>query len=289
MSSHQTILITGATSGIGRDAALHLSRAGHRVIATGRNQAALDTLVREADGKVHGVRLDVTDEASIARAVVEVDAITGGRGIDVLINNAGYGQGGAVLDVDDAALRAQFDTNVFGLLGVTRAFAAKMVARRQGRIVNISSLGGRISLPLMGVYNSTKFAVEALSDAMRIELAPFGVDVVVVQPGSIRTRFSDTMQGTVKPERTGPWAGVYERAERIVSGFERFSSGPEVISGVLLRVVEARRPRARYMAPFRETVAVVLGTWLPAFARDALLSRIFGIGASPVVLVRAAA
>ncbi|MBX2798616.1 MAG: SDR family oxidoreductase [Myxococcales bacterium] len=275
----QIILITGATSGIGRHAALHLARQGHRVIATGRRRAALDSLRAEAgEHWVRCVPMDVTDLASIDAARTSVDQLTDGHGVDVLINNAGFGQGGAVLDVDPADVAAQYHTNVFGLLCVTRAFAPAMIGRGHGKIVNVSSLGGRLTLPMMGVYTSTKFAVEALSDALRIELAPLGVHVAVVQPGSIRTEFNQTMQGTTrKVERTGPWAAVYDHTDRVATAFEQYSSGPIVISRVLARIVNARRPRARYFAPFRESVLMILGTWLPTRVTDFVLARVFGV------------
>ena len=288
----QTILITGATSGIGRHAALHLAKAGHTVIATGRRVAALDSLRVEAgDLKVYGVRMDVTDPESVAAASIAVDQITGGYGVDVLINNAGYGQGGAVLDVSDADVKAQYETNVFGLLAVTRAFTPKMIERGSGKVINVSSLGGRLTLPMMGVYTSTKFAVEALSDALRMELAPLGVQVSVVQPGSIRTEFNQTMQDTVNEERTGPWAAVYDHTERIATAFEDYSSGPIVISRVLHRIVESRRPSARYFAPFRESFLMILGTWLPSRLTDFVLSRVFGITSTrrPTAALAAAA
>ncbi len=275
---NKIILITGATSGIGRHAALYLAELGHTVIATGRRQHALDELKAEAAHlKLQVLRLDVTDAQSIAAAVVAVDDLTGGYGLDVLINNAGYGQGGAVLDVDDDAIVAQYETNVFGVIKVTRAFAPAMIARQSGQIIQVSSLGGRVTLPMMGVYNSTKFALESLSDAMRIELAPFNVSVVVVEPGSIATNFGATMQDTVVPKRTGPWAQVYSHTDSIARSFEQYSSGPIVISRVLARIVASRYPRARYMAPFREAFLIVLGTWLPSFVVDRILARIFGL------------
>src|SRR4051812_9899071 len=193
--SKQTILITGATAGIGRDTALHLTRAGHHVIASGRSVDALNELRREAAGIAQGgrldtVRLDVTDAASIAAAVAECDRLTAGHGVDVLVNNAGFGIAVPVAEISDDDLRAQFDTNVFGLVAMVRAFVPQMRARGRGRIVNVSSIGGKITLPFFGGYNSTKHAVESLSDAMRVELKPFGIQVSIVEPGAIRTNFA---------------------------------------------------------------------------------------------------
>ena len=148
MKKTHVVLVTGATSGIGRATALHLARAGHRVFAVGRRQAALEALEREAKGlRLETLMLDVTRAESIAAAKDEIDRRTNGYGVDVVVNNAGYGVGGPVEEVSDAAFRAQYETNVFGLMAVTRAFLPKMRARRWGRILNISSVGGRLTLP----------------------------------------------------------------------------------------------------------------------------------------------
>src|ERR1700733_9145953 len=168
------ILITGATAGIGRHAALHLAHAGHRVIATGRRKDALAALAKEAKGtKLETMELDVTVASSIEAAKAEVDKRTDGYGLDVLVNNAGYGLMGPLEEISDADLRAQYDTNVFGLVAMTRAFLPQMRLRGSGRIVNVSSMGGRMTFPFMGAYNSTKYAIESMSDALRMELAPF--------------------------------------------------------------------------------------------------------------------
>lgn len=279
--SPKTILITGATSGIGRHAALHLAARGHRVIATGRREGALAELAREAGAlDLHPLRLDVTDAASIAAAVDAVDALTEGHGLDALVNNAGYGQGGPVLEVDDAAVRRQYDTNVFGLLAVTRAFAPKMIERGAGRILNVSSIGGRATLPLLGVYNSTKYAVESLSDALRMELAPFGVQVVLIEPGGIDTNFNATVVDSLEGQErmyTGPWAAVAAEVDAITARFEAFAPGPLVISQVMTRAIEGRRPRARYVAPFKDAMMLRALTALPTRLVDWALSRLFGL------------
>ncbi|MCB0905450.1 MAG: SDR family NAD(P)-dependent oxidoreductase, partial [Actinobacteria bacterium] len=174
----QIVLLTGATAGIGRTTALYLAGQGHHVIATGRRVAQLEALRAEAvakqlPGKLDVTPLDVTSLESIDRAVVEVNRLTAGYGVDVLINNAGFGLLGPMSEIGDAELRRQFDTNVFGLMAVTRAFLPAMQARRAGKLINVSSVGGRITLPYFGAYNGTKYAVESFSDALRYELRPF--------------------------------------------------------------------------------------------------------------------
>ena len=173
-----TVFITGATSGIGRATALDLAGRGYHVIASGRRTAELESLravAHERGHRLDTVELDVTSSASIAAAVAAVTRLTDRSGIDVLVNNAGFGVAGPAVEVTDADLRRQFDTNVFGLMAVTRAFLPQLRARGAAKIINISSLGGRITLPFMATYNATKYAVESLSDGLRLELKPLGI------------------------------------------------------------------------------------------------------------------
>jgi NAD(P)-dependent dehydrogenase (short-subunit alcohol dehydrogenase family) len=181
----RTVLITGCTSGIGRATALHLAAQGHRVFATGRNPKALEELAREAKGPIHPIELDVTSSASVEAARAMVEQETQGAGIDVLINNAGFSLGCPIELLDDAALRSVFETNVFGLVRVTRAFVPAMRARRSGLIINMSCITGRITFPFEGAYTASKYAVESISDALRLELAPFGIKVSIMEPGAI--------------------------------------------------------------------------------------------------------
>ena len=277
----QTILITGATAGIGRHAALYLASPGHRVIATGRKEHALEELALE--GHRMGVTidtlvLDVTDETSIRQAKADVAELTNGRGLDVLINNAGYGLAAPAAEATDADLRHQFDTNVFGLMAVTRAFLPDMIQRGRGRVLNVSSVGGRITFPMMGPYHASKYAVEALSDALRLELRPFGVDVVLIEPGPIQTNFIDRMNQAASPYRESSlYAPIFERADLIEARTMAMSPGPEVISRAIERAVTARRPRARYVAPFASRFMLGLLSWLPTPMRDGLMRAVFGI------------
>ena len=247
MDQKRIALITGATAGIGRHAALHLAARGFRVIATGRNQDALAELVGRGRGRPPTLRLDVTDQASIDSAVEVVNRITGGHGIDVLVNNAGYGDIAPMETTTDKDLRAVFDTNVFGLMAVTRAFLPRMRERRSGRIVNVSSLGGLFTLPLFGVYNATKHAVEALSDALRIELRPFGIEVSLIEPGPIRTKFSTTSLKSVERYQDGsPYAAVLERFAALTRRTDRMAPGPRATSRAIYHAASSRWPRTRY-------------------------------------------
>jgi short-subunit dehydrogenase len=288
----KTILITGATAGIGRHAALELVRRGHHVIATGRRENALEALVKEAKaigkGRLDIVRLDVTNEEDVKRAAREVDALTGNRGVDVLVNNAGYGQMGPLETVTDADLRRQYDTNVFGLMSVTRAFLPKMRKRGDGRIINVGSIGGRVTFPLMGAYNSTKYAVESLSDALRNELAPFGVSVSIVEPGPIKTEFNDRAMETIDPSRVegSVYAPVLAQADKFKKQFESQAAGPEVTTSAIVHAALAKRPRVRYVVPFSSAILLGVLAFLPTRLVDAVMRVMAGLTRKNLALPR---
>jgi short-subunit dehydrogenase len=250
--SKKIVLITGATSGIGRATALHLAKRGYHVIGSGRREAELAKLAAEAStagGRIDVVPMDVTDEASIARAKTEIDRITDGQGPDVLVNNAGFGVVGPLSDISDAELRRQYDTNVFGLMAVTRAFLPAMMSRQRGRIVNVSSVGGRMTFPFMGAYNSTKYAVESLSDALRWELKPFNIDVVLIEPGVINTSFADVAMSNTDQYAGSRYSSALEKADKLRARMEAMAVGPHVIAKAIERSVKAEYPFARYVAP----------------------------------------
>jgi short-subunit dehydrogenase len=273
-----TILITGATSGIGHHAALHLASKGHKVIATGRNERALEEL-KKAEPRIETLALDVTDKASIARAREFVLALTAGDGLDVLVNNAGYGTLGPTELITDEDMRAQYEVNVFGLMNMTRAFLPEMRKRGSGRLINVSSLGGRYTLPLFGVYNSTKFAVESLSDGLRMELAPFGVQVALIEPGVIDTGFTDRSIGEASRYRRqdSPYAPVLERLDEMRKVSDRTAVGPACISRAIEKAATARRPRARYVAPLRAQFMVGFLRALPTSWADFLMRQVTGL------------
>ncbi len=278
MARSQIILVTGATSGIGRAAALHLARAGHRVFATGRRAAALESLQKEAGTlKLEGIVMDVTKSESIAAAKKEIDKRTDNYGVDAVVNNAGYGLGGPLEEVTDEALRAQYDTNVFGLMAVTRTFLPRMRDRRHGRIINVSSVGGRVTLPMLGAYNSTKYAVESLSDALRIELRPFGVKVVIIEPGSIATEFAEVAMDTFEANNKSPYAGALAEAANFRAIFDNSAVGPEHVTRAIVTAVESSRPSARYVRPWRTYVMLWAARLLPTSWFDALLGRLTGL------------
>jgi short-subunit dehydrogenase len=271
----KSILITGATAGIGRMTALHLAREGHHVIASGRKVAELAKLAAEAEGgRLDTVVLDVTSAASIAAAVEAVAGLTDGRGPDVLVNNAGFGVLGPSSEISEAEMRRNYETNVFGLMNVTRAFLPRMLERRAGRIINVSSVGGRITLPYFGVYNSTKYALESLSDALRYELRPFGIDVALIEPGVIRTNFEATAVANLESLSNTPYAAALGKYEQMSKLADRFASNPIVIAKAISRAVRARRPAARYVAPWSTNFVIWFRAIAPTFVWDWAMRRV---------------
>ncbi len=280
----QTIVMTGASAGIGRHAAMHLASKGHRVIAGARRLDALQAMAAEAQqesmpGAIVPVRLDVNDSESIEALRVEVERLTEGSGPDAVVNNAGYGQFGPIELLDDEVVRQQFNTNVFGLLAVTRAFLPAMRQRRSGRIVNISSVAGWISMPLTGVYNASKHAVEALTDALRVEARPFGIRVVSIQPGPIKTDFSDVGMGRAGdlPAQGTPYQRVLEVVPEIVKQFESQAFPPAVVSRDIERALTKTRPRAHYISPWPAGLLFGLLKAMPTPWRDAAFARMMKI------------
>ena len=276
MDQKRIVLITGATAGIGRHAALYLAERGFRVIATGRNTAALSELVAEARGDLTPLRLDVTDPGSIEGAVAVVDRISNGHGVDVLVNNAGFGDIAPIELTTDADLRAVFETNVFGLMAVTRAFLPRMRERGTGRIVNVSSLGGTFTLPLFGAYNATKHAVESLSDALRLELRPFGIDVSIIEPGPIKTRFTDhSLTSAARYQAMeSPYAPVLERFAALARRTDRVAPGPIATSRAIHHAASSRWPRTRYKLTLSSRLTVAFLRRLPTRWSDAILRRV---------------
>jgi NADP-dependent 3-hydroxy acid dehydrogenase YdfG len=252
----EAVLITGCSSGIGRATAEHLAKQGHTVYATARR---LDSI---RDLEAHGCRLrelDVTDEESMSAAVKAVEADEGAVG--VLVNNAGYSQSGAVESIPMDAVRKQFETNVFGLVRMCQLVLPAMRAQRWGRIINLSSMGGRLVFPGGGYYHATKFAVEALSDALRFEVKGFGVAVVLIEPGLIKTEFGNAAVGSLAPAGDGPYAhfnnavgatvgGAYEGG-----GLARLGAGPEAVAKAIDKAI--RRPRSRI--PVTASARVMIG------------------------------
>jgi NAD(P)-dependent dehydrogenase (short-subunit alcohol dehydrogenase family) len=251
----KAVLITGCSSGIGYATAELLADRGWNVYATARNPDVVSVL--EAKG-AKLLPLDVTDEESMTNAVQTVTQQEGAVGI--LINNAGYSQNGAVESVPMDKVRSQFETNVFGLIRMCQLVLPGMRAQKWGKIVNLSSMGGRLTFPGGGLYHASKYAVEALSDAMRYEVASFGVDVILIEPGLITTNFEATSVKGVPQE--GPYAefnrDVAKATENAYKGpLSKLGGGPEAVAKTIMGALEAKRPKARY--PVTPSARLMIG------------------------------
>jgi len=273
----RAILITGCSTGIGRATAERLAKAGHRVYATARRLDAIADL--EAAGCTI-LQLDVCDEASMRAAVEHVERREGAVG--VLVNNAGYGSEGPSEEVSMDEVRRQFETNVFGLLRLTQLCAPGMRRQGWGKVVNVGSMGGSLVFPGGGIYHATKYALEALSDALRFELRGFGIDVVLVKPGPIKTAFGDTALAKVDATATG--ASPYDafRAalkQQIRAAYEgpmgAFAASPDAVAKVIEKALRTSRPRARYTVTFAARLLMATRRRLSDRAFDAFMRTQF--------------
>jgi NAD(P)-dependent dehydrogenase (short-subunit alcohol dehydrogenase family) len=243
----KAVLITGCSSGIGHATAERLAADGWKVYATARRPESIEDLKTKG---CETLALDVTDEASMQAAV---DAVIEREGaVGVLVNNAGYSQSGAVETVPLDEVRRQFETNVFGLVRMCQLVLPGMREQRYGKIVNISSMGGRLTFPGGGFYHGSKYAVEAVSDALRFEVRGFGVDVIVIEPGLITTKFGDAAVATVTHEDDGAYAhfnrSVSKLTENAYNGpMAKLGSGPEAVANTIAKALHAGRPKARYL------------------------------------------
>jgi NAD(P)-dependent dehydrogenase (short-subunit alcohol dehydrogenase family) len=272
MARSLVVLVTGSSSGIGRSTAELSAARGHRVFASARRVEDLAEISRP--GVVDTLALDVTEPASIAGAVAEV-LRRAGR-LDALVNNAGYGQYGSVEDVPLADWRRQFEANVFGAVAVIQAALPALRAAGGGTIVNVSSVAGKIAIPFAAPYCSSKHALEAISDALRVEVAPFGVRVVIVEPGPIATNFGDRARAEVKPlmEKPGAYKDFYVEAEKAME--TDFASGQlpaSAVARVIVKAIEARRPKTRYTVTAMAKLAIPVRRFLTDRALDRSMAR----------------
>lgn len=277
MAISKAVLITGCSTGIGRATALRLAKAGHTVYATARKVETLQDLAA-AGCKV--MALDVCDEASIRRAVSTVEQETGAVG--VLVNNAGYGSEGPIEEVPMEEVRRQFETNVFGLTLLTKLVLPGMRKQGWGKIVNLSSMGGRMTLPGGGFYHATKYAVEAISDALRFEVQGFGIDVVVIEPGPIKTEFGDTAIKRVAalggPE--SPYKEFLTVLQRqIRDAYEgpmgRLAADADAVAKAIETAITASRPKTRYVVTVAAHVMMGLRRWVGDRGWDAVMRTQF--------------
>lgn len=278
----RTVLITGGTDGLGRAAAVLLAERGYYVRAGGRDPGkleSLDRLARERNLPLRAMELDVCSDASIDKCVSDIER--DGSSVDVLINNAGIVILAAMEEISVDDLRKQYETNVFGAIRMVQRVLPEMRRRRRGRIINMSSLAGRVVQPLYGSYASTKYALEAVSDAMRLELYPFDIHVVLVEPGHIETNMKQTglaLSGAyTAAAEDSPYAGVYRPILDWARNSNRSRTSPEDCARVILCAIEEVRPRVRYPVT-RGAKVWILARWLLSDrALDGLSRKMFGI------------
>ena len=239
----KVILVTGCSSGIGRNLVQRLSGAGYQVVATARSIETLADLPAALK-----LAMDVTQPDSIHQAVA-CTIQKFGR-IDVLVNNAGYAQVGAIEELSDSQILHMYDVNVFGVMRMIRAVVPYMRMQKAGQIINISSIAGKLATPVNGSYSSTKFAVEAISDALRLELEPFNIPVVLIAPGAIKTNFDQTVHthgDEIVSNPLSPYFLLYRKYQQVSAGMRGQEPGPEVVSKVVQHALESSKPKANYL------------------------------------------
>lgn len=255
------ILLTGASSGIGKQTAKILGKEGHKVYAGARRLEEMEVLKQFG---ITPIKLDVTNEENIKQCIDEIIEKEGK--IDVLINNAGYGSYGAIEDVTIEEAKAQFEVNVFGVAKLTKAVLPYMREQKKGRIINVTSMGGRFVTFLGAWYHATKYAVEAFSDALRMEVGQFGIDVVIVEPGGIKTNFGDVAAEKLEKAAKG---GAYEEisfnsAKAMRKNYSgNLLSDPIIVSKTILKAINSKKPKTRYLIGFMAKPFVFLHAILP--------------------------
>jgi NAD(P)-dependent dehydrogenase (short-subunit alcohol dehydrogenase family) len=283
MADKGAVVITGASTGIGEACALHFDQLGYRVFAGIRKAADGDSLRRRASERLVPVRLDISDEMEVGQAARSViEALKGGP-LAGLINNAGIVVGGMLEFLPLDALRRQLEVNVIGQIAVTQAFLSSL-RKARGRIVNIGSVSGLISSPFTGAYSASKFAMEALTDSLRMELRPWKIHVAIIEPGFVQTPVIEKSLATVQElgRQLPPEAiQLYGPSERAFEDATRRESAKAVPAGVVVKAVvhalTARRPRTRYLVGAHSSLEIRLGRALPDRWRDALMARHLGL------------
>lgn len=276
------VVITGASSGIGRAAALRLDGEGVTVHAGVRKPEDAASLEAEASDRLAGVLLDVTDPDSISAATDEVSARVGDGGLRGLVNNAGISVPGPLEFLPLADLRHQLEVNVIGQIAVTQAFLP-LLRRAGGRIVNVGSIGGRAATPFLGAYNASKFALEALTDALRMELRPWNLDVSIVEPGAVETPIwekglakADEIEAEIPDEGRRLYGDALDALREAARGMEARAVSPDPVIDAISQALFADRPRTRYLVGAEARIRAVLAKLAPDRLQDALILRQLG-------------
>ncbi|MBI1829517.1 MAG: SDR family oxidoreductase [Thaumarchaeota archaeon] len=248
MTDQKVAIVTGSSSGIGYETALVLARNGFRTYATMRNlekAKAISDVAKREGLQLHTIKLDVTEEKSVNDAIKTIKSDAGR--IDVLVNNAGYGLTGSLEDLSMSEIKAQYETNVFGLIRVTQAVLSTMREQKSGIIVNISSVGGKMAMPLSSPYIGTKFAVEGLSESIAYDLEPFGIKVVLIEPGAIATNFDTGMVVAQKNQNpSSPYYNSMQKLQNSLNSLLKNGTPPAKVAEVIFNAITTPNPNLRY-------------------------------------------
>jgi len=286
MADAATVLVTGASSGIGQACALRLDASGMRVFAGVRRQADADALAARASARLTPLLLDVTDTDSIAAAAATVSSEVGAHGLDGLVNNAGVSGGDPVEFADLDAVRAMLEGNLVGPMAVTKAFLPR-IRNARGRVVCVGSIGGRYAVPFLSAYSASKAGVAAFCDSLRVELAPWGIRVVLIEPGAVATAIWGKGRATLEEHSallpaaaTALYGGAVEAMRRVTERVERAAVSPDRVARVVERALTTAHPRTRYLVGVDARVQATVRR-LPAPVRDTLLVRAMGLPRVP--------
>ena len=274
------VLITGASSGIGRACAVHLARQGYHVFGTTRRVSdQVETELRQSLGatdQLDVVTMDVDENKSVVRAMENIVEKVGL--LDAVVNCAGFGIAGAIEETSDEEARAIFETNLLGILRVCRAAIPTMRTQGSGILINISSIGGRIGLPFQGFYSATKFALEGLTEALRMEIRGFGIRAVLIEPGDFCTGFTDSRHIVKASSISDVYRASQEHVLSIVEKDERGGASPDAIAHLVARILAKRSPRVRYtVGPVAQKLAAALKRILPSKWFEWALSKYYGV------------
>ncbi|GAB3522995.1 oxidoreductase [Emticicia fontis] len=251
-------LITGASAGMGKETAKLLARNGYIVYSAARRIAQMQDLKNQG---IRVLSMDVSDDASMRKGVDEIIKAEGR--IDVLVNNAGFGSYGAIEDVAIEDARYQLEVNVFGLARLTQLVLPYMRKQGSGKIVNVTSIGGKMATPMGGWYHASKFAVEGLSDSLRLEVKPFGVDVILIEPGGVKTEWAGiAMDSMVKVSGHTAYQSMANKALSVGRGGQKNYAEPSLIAELILKAITAKKPKARYAAGYMSGIILFMKKWL---------------------------
>lgn len=277
MQKQEVVLITGCSSGIGLSTAIYLAKKGFKVYASLRNLEKKHILLSEAEKSgvlVKLVQLDVADEKSVKEAVCFILKEEGR--IEVLINNAGFGSGGFFEDFSMEEIREQFETNFFGLVRVTKEVLPTMRKQGKGCIVNISSIGGKIAFPVISIYNASKFAVEALTESLRIELASFGIKVVAIEPSSVKTNFSSSVKvAKMSTDSSSPYYAYMKRFNTNISKISQQSEEPITVAKNIHKAITSESPRKSYFVGSAARMLLAMKLILPNSVFERMIGKMF--------------